>query len=186
MSLSTQYKKSWGFIKQSKNYIWFSVLVVFLFALIGFIFPVFFEKEIIAFVEQLKLSFEGLSVLETIWKIFLNNTLATFFAIVLGVFIGLFPITSAVVNGYLIGFVANHAVAERGILVLWRLLPHVIFELPAVFISIGLGLRIGIGLLKEENLKKNFVNALRVFVFVVLPLLIIAGIIEGVLVGLGV
>ena len=70
MSLSIQYKKSWEFIKQSKNYIWFSVLVVFLFALIGFIFPVFFEKEIIAFVEQLKLSFEGLSVLETIWKIF--------------------------------------------------------------------------------------------------------------------
>ena len=104
----------------------------------------------------------------------------------MGVFIGLFPITSAVVNGYLIGFIANHAVAEKGVLVLWRLLPHGIFELPAVFISMGLGLKIGIGLLKEENLKKNFVNALRVFVFVVLPLLIIAGIIEGVLVGLGV
>lgn len=185
--LSEQYRKSWGTLKEGKFYIWFAVGVFVLFTIVGFVFPVFFVEEILDILEKLALEFEGLGVFETILKIFLNNLRASFFSVVLGVVLGLFPLGAAIGNGYILGFVANIAVAEEGWLVLWRLLPHGVFELPAVFISMGLGLWLGVGILRRgaswAGFKKNFVDALRVFVFVVIPLLVIAGIIEGVLVG---
>jgi stage II sporulation protein M len=63
-----------------------------------------------------------------------------------------------------------------------NLLPHGIFELPAIFISFGMGLKFGTFLFYKEKMKKFaefFSNSLRVFVFVILPLLVIAAIIEG-------
>jgi len=68
---------------------------------------------------------------------------------------------------------------------LWRILPHGIFELPAVFIALGMGLKFGGFIFQKEKIKslrEYFWNSLRVFLFVVLPLLIIAGIIEGTLI----
>ncbi len=56
-----------------------------------------------------------------------------------------------------------------------------------MILSIGIGLKIGAGMLGKDvkkKLKYNFKEGLRFFVFVILPLLLIAGIIEGVLVGL--
>ena len=67
-------------------------------------------------------------------------------------------------------------------MVLWRIFPHGIFELPAVFISLGLGLKLGTFIFQRNKLKafaEFFWNSLRVFLFIVLPLLIIAAIIEG-------
>jgi len=183
---SEQYKKSWETLGASKNYILFTLVVFVLFSLIGFIFPIFFVDEIMALLEKLALEFEGLGVFETILKIFLNNLQASFLSVMLGIILGLFPLGAAIVNGYVLGFVGRHAVGVGGVFILWRLLPHGIFELPAVLISMGLGLWIGVSILKRgaswSGFKKNFIDAMRVFIFVVLPLLIIAGIIEGILV----
>ncbi len=181
-----QYKKSWETLKQSKNYIWFAVILFFLVTIIGFIFPVFFVDEIMGVLEKLVLEFEGLGVFETILKIFLNNLQASFLSVVFGVILGLFPLSATIINGYVLGFVARHSVAEKGVFVLWRILPHGIFELPAVLISIGLGFWLGVSILKRgvswSGFKKKFVDAVRVFVFIVIPLLVVAGVIEGVLV----
>jgi stage II sporulation protein M len=155
--------------------------------LIGFAFPIFFADEIIAFVNELIASLEGMSVVELIGFIFWNNLKASFFAIILGITLGILPLVMLVTNGYLLGFVSREAVAQNGLFVMWRLLPHGIFELPAVILSIGIGLKIGAGMLGKDvkkKLKYNFKEGLRFFVFVILPLLLIAGIIEGVLIGL--
>ena len=186
MKIGEQYKKSWETLRVSKNYIWFAVVVFLLFSIIGFVFPVFFVDEIMALLEKLALEFEGLGVFDTILKIFLNNLQASFFSVVLGVIFGLFPLGAVIVNGYVLGFVARMAVGAEGVFVLWRILPHGIFELPAVLISMGLGMWLGVSILKRGaswgGFKKNFIDAMRVFVFVVLPLLVVAGIIEGILV----
>ena len=91
----------------------------------------------------------------------------------------------AVINGYLLGFVASIAVNSNGIGSLWRILPYGIFELPAVFISLGLGLKFGT-FLRQKNkgkyFKDYFWNCIRIFILIVIPLLIIAGIIEGTLI----
>ena len=184
---SENYSKCWKFGRECK---WFFVFAFGLFCLtflIGFAFPIFFADEIIAFVNELIASLEGMSVVELIGFIFWNNLKASFFAIILGITLGILPLVMLVTNGYLLGFVSREAVAQNGLFVMWRLLPHGIFELPAVILSIGIGLKIGAGMLGKDvkkKLKYNFKEGLRFFVFVILPLLLIAGIIEGLLIGL--
>lgn len=181
--LTRNYKACWQFLKQTKNYIWFSLGIFLLFAIIGFIFPIFFQEEIFQFIQELLSKLEGLNVYELIIYIFFNNLKASFFAILFGIAFGIFPLFTAVVNGYLLGFIARHIVAQEGAFILWRIFPHGIFELPAIIISIGIGLKIGVEVLKRNGkLKENFREAARFFVFVILPLLIIAGVIEGFLV----
>jgi stage II sporulation protein M len=62
-----------------------------------------------------------------------------------------------------------------------KLLPHGIFELPAIILALAFGLRIGMFFYSknpELEFKYRVKNALRVFVFIIVPLLIIAAIIE--------
>jgi stage II sporulation protein M len=163
-----------------------SLVIFFSFFLVGFAFPIFFREKIFDFMANLVGSLEGLNTWEVMGFIFFNNLKASFFALLFGIGFGVFPIITGVINGYLVGFVAREAARVEGILVLWRLLPHGIFELPAVFFCIGMGMKIGFSLFGKKNtknnLKRNLKESLRFFAFVVIPLLIIAGIIEGILV----
>ena len=109
-------------------------------------------------------------------------------AVIFGFFFGLIPIIATLANGYVVGFVTSIVVSSEGVLSLWRLFPHGIFELPAVFISLGMGVKFGTFIFqkkKAEAFREFFWNSLRVFVFIVIPLLIIGAIIEGSLIGLG-
>lgn len=183
--LKNTYKMSWQTIKDAKWFI-YSIIAIFLtFFLIGYFFPNFFVEEIMQMIEEMISEFIGIGIFETIIKIFFNNLVASFFAIIFGIIFGIFPIFAAMLNGYIVGFVANHVVKEKGLLVLWRLLPHGIFELPAIFISMGLGVWLGFSLFQEKKkLKEKIINGLKTFVTIVIPLLIIAAIIEGILIGL--
>ena len=66
------------------------------------------------------------------------------------------------------------------------LIPHGIFELPAIFISLAMGfktchlmtLRIT-GKINNLDMKAHSINLVRIFVWIVLPLLIIAAIVEA-------
>ena len=181
------YKLCWKFLNESRWHIVFVLGFFMLTFLIGFVFPIFFVDEIFSFVSELIASLEGMGAVELIAYIFWNNLKASLFAIILGITLGIFPLVILVVNGYLLGFVSRFAVNERGLLVMWQLLPHGIFELPAIIISIGLGIKIGADMFKgdvKKGLKHNFREGLRFFVFVVLPLLFVAAIIEGLLIWL--
>lgn len=182
--LKEEYQKSWSYIKESKKFIYFVIGVFFIFTLIGFFIPTsdFFMQQILEFIKELIEKTKGMSQGELISFIFLNNLYSSFFGMVLGIFLGVFPIILAIMNGYLLGFVASLSVQDGGILVLWRIFPHGIFELPAIFISLGLGLKFGMFIFQKKKIEsfRNYLwNSLRVFFFVVVPLLIIAGIIEG-------
>jgi|TARA_Y100000310_G_scaffold328431_1_gene396554 stage II sporulation protein M len=179
-----EYKKSWNFIRESKNFIYSVIGIFFIFSLIGFFIttPTIIAEQILKFIEELLLKTKDMSQFELTKFIFFNNVQSSFFGIVFGIFLGIFPLIAVVTNGYVLGFVASLVVDSEGILALWRLFPHGIFELPAIFISLGLGLKIGTFIFqreKFESLKKYSLNSLRVFLFIVLPLLIIAAIIEG-------
>jgi len=180
------YSRSWKFLKQIKNYVYISIALFFVFAIFGFIFPVFFKDEILSFVKNITAQISNYNLPELISFIFLNNLKASFFAMLLGVIFGFFPVITAIINGYLVGFVAKYAVSEGGLFVLWKLLPHGIFELPAVLISIGMGLRLGRDLIRtgkeKDILKKDFMECMRLFLFIIIPLLLIAAVIEGTLI----
>jgi stage II sporulation protein M len=182
-SLRQEYAKSWNYIRGSKKFIFIIIGIFFLFAFIGFFIPApdYISQQISIYVKDLVSQTSGMSSFKLISFIFFNNVQSSLLGLIFGVFFGIFPVFVALVNGYLLGFVANSSVKVSGILILWKLFPHGIFELPAVFISLGLGMKLGSLLLsKEKNVfKENFINAVRVFLLIVLPLLIIAAIIEG-------
>ncbi len=181
------YKESWNYIKDSRKFIYAVIWVFVFFVILGAFVPVPADiaSKIQAFIEQLLTQTQGLSWPGLIGFIFFNNIQSSFTGMIFGVIFGIFSIFTTAINGYVVGFVALLAVREGGPTVLWRLFPHGIFELPALFISLGLGLKFGTFILQKDKLKsfkEYLLNSLRVFVFVVLPLLAIAAIIEGTLI----
>lgn len=176
------------FVKQSKNYIWFTVILFFVVGIFGYFYPFLFQDKLISLIEDLVGKTQDLSTLELIGFIFLNNLKSSFFSMFFGIFFAIAPLFSTIANGYILGFVSNIVVSQEGPLILWRLLPHGIFEIPAILISIGVGVKLGLFLIlgPKKNRKREFYNyikgASKVFVFIIIPLLLIAAIIEGILI----
>ncbi len=190
--LRARYIQVSDFLDETRPYIILTLIVFAIISTIGFIFPIFFVREItnllIEIEEKMSIMISQFGFLGAVGFIMGNNILSSFMAVVFGFFLGIAPIFSIILNGYLLGFVSRFAVEESNIFILWRLLPHGIFEFPAIIISIALGVRLGTFFVFEK--KKSFVkdlgyifkNCLWTFVLVVLPLLIVAGVIEGILV----
>ena len=186
-NLIEEYKKSWKYITESKKFIFSIIVVFFVFALIGFLFPVpeFLYNEILEFIREILEATENLSQNELIWFIISNNVQSSFLGVLFGFIYGIFPLIIAIANGYVLGFVSSMSVESAGIASLGKIIPHGIFELPAIFISLGLGLKFGTFAFQKNKAKsfKNYlINSLRIFFLVIIPLLIIAGIIEGTLI----
>jgi stage II sporulation protein M len=174
------YKKCWNFLKESKNFFYLSIIIFIGFIIIGFIFPYFFEDLIKKYLEQLLLKIQGKNIIQLTSFIFFNNLKASLFSLVFGIFFGIFPIIILISNGYFAGVVFRKAVSQAGLGIMWRVLPHGIFEIPAFIISASLGIKIGFEIFKKgRKFKKNIKEAFRFFVLVIIPLLIIAAIIEG-------
>ena len=185
--LKKKYKEIWNYLKESKNYIYSVFLIFLIFIVLGSLIPVpdSISKIILEFIEELLLKTQGMSFSELTSFIFLNNLQSSFFGMLYGIFLGIFPLLSTAANGYLLGFVALEVIRSEGFFVLWRILPHGIFELPALFVSLGLGVKLGSFIFQKEKIKSlkiYFIKSLEVFFFVVIPLLIIAAFIEGFLV----
>jgi stage II sporulation protein M len=188
-NLLKEYKNSWNYVKDSEIFIYIIIGIFLFFIFLGFFIPSpqFIYDVIINYIKDLLAETENMSLSDIIPFIIFNNLQSTFFGILFGIFFGIFPIANAIINGYMLGFVSSISIANEGILTLWRLLPHGIFELPAVFISLGLGLKIGMFIFQKNKLKslKNYlINSFKVFLLIIIPLLIIAGIIEGTLISL--
>lgn len=188
-SIKEEYRKSWAYIHESKIFIYFVIGIFLFFALLGFFVPApeFLYNTIMNYIRDILGQTSNLSPLQLIVFIISNNIQSTFLSIFLGIILGIFPIVSTLINGYVLGFVSLLSVNNGGILTLWKLFPHGIFELPAVFISLGLGMKLGMFIFKKDKLKHfrdYMTNSLRVFLLIVIPLLIIAGIIEGTLIAL--
>ena len=85
-----------------------------------------------------------------------------------------------VFNGYVSGVVTNlSGLSLSGALLL--LLPHGVFEIPAIALSASLGTLLSLELLKKNrDLAGVMKYSMRVTLKVILPLVIIAGIIEGI------
>lgn len=128
--------------------------------------------------------------LTAIMVIFLNNVRAVLVMMILGIFLGLFPVFSMLFNGVLIGFTLRlQEAADLSLmdLIFRGLLPHGILELPAIFIAAGYGLRLGITALRRlfpsqraqvQTLGEIAMSGLALFGFLVI-LLLLASIIES-------
>lgn len=188
IGLKKMYKESFDYIKSSSDYIYSIFFIFLIFATIGFFFPIpeFLYSKILQILEELITKTDGMNAYELITFIFFNNAQASITGILFGIILGIIPFISTSFNGYLLGFVSKVVIEREGFLSLWRLLPHGIFELPAIFISFGLGMRMGLFYFEKKNkgFKYYFYNSIKVFLLIILPLLLIASIIEGTLIAL--
>ncbi|PIN93329.1 hypothetical protein COU54_03450 [Candidatus Pacearchaeota archaeon CG10_big_fil_rev_8_21_14_0_10_31_24] len=180
------YKKSFNYIYESRNYIYTLISLFILSGIIGFFFSenlTFLDKVLEDLVEKTL----GMGDLELTIFIFFNNSFSSLYGLFFGIFLGIFPIIVSVMNGAVIGYVLQKVYLISGFSDFWRLLPHGIFELPAVFISLGLGLKLGMFIFAENSwntLKERLRLSLLCFLLVVLPLLVVAAIIEGILIAI--
>lgn len=175
---------SLNYVKSHKMYIFLVMGIFFISSIFGY-----FGSDNLTFLdEQLKkivISTQDLDALELIWFIFSNNVTSALSGLFLGVVLGIFPFVNAVFNGTILGYVYSKAVPIAGFGVIWRILPHGIFELPAIFISLGLGLHLGISLFSKEglsSLRVRLKNSLKVFLALIVPLLMLAAVIESFLI----
>lgn len=118
--------------------------------------------------------------------IFLNNIRTALIITVIGL-IPFFPLLTNISNGLIIGIVMRAKIeATKNFWTIFLVLPHGIFEIPALCIATALGLRVGLKLIgmKMNATKKDFKGILIsnavIFATVVLPLLVIAAAIEAV------
>jgi len=119
--------------------------------------------------------------------IFSNNAFKSFIIIPLGVVLAIPPLLFILFNGFLVGLVAYDAVARMGLNgVLYffaAILPHGVFELPAVFLSASLGVRVGLAVIRRlkgmDSVSLEIKNCFKIYLFKVLPLLLIGAIVEA-------
>jgi stage II sporulation protein M len=163
---------------------------------IGMIFSLIFfngreEKAMELFIELAKsLKDKGLDDLSAgplSIKIFLNNTQIALMIMFLSL-IPLLPIGLSIclLNGGTIGLVAFvfYLKTNNLLLLVLSILPHGIIEIPTIFYTASLGMliwkKITLSVFnKKDDVKFSFLKALKCFLFIVVPLLMIAALIES-------
>lgn len=188
LSPKTQFKEAWSYVKESKHFIFISILLLIFGAIIGFLFKDALSQAITPILQELLDKTAGLNTFEMIFFILQNNLQSALLSMLAGIFLGIFPVISDILNGVVLGYVLAKASEVAGITSWWRILPHGIFELPAIFISFGLGIKLGFSLFmnkkyRAKEFRRRFYNSINVFFMIVIPLLILAAIIEGILIG---
>lgn len=144
--------------------------------------------------ESIKASFESRGFFETkdnfslFFLIIINNIAASFICVFFGIIPFLFlPALIIVSNGFLLGIIGGVLALKKTSLfiMLISVLPHGLFELPTLFYGGSLGLYLTLAVSKKilgkpgPSVKKTFCDTVRSFLFVILPLLIIAAFMEA-------
>lgn len=149
--------------------------------LLADIYPEYARREIEIMKEFLK-NFSSRDIHPfTIFSIIvLNNSIKSFVAMVLGILLGVAPILFVMINGTIIGIFANVFGEEIGTMsFVLKILPHGILEIPAVILASSYGVWLGIEFVRDrKNIDKHLRFATNKFVKIVLPMLIIAAMIE--------
>lgn len=189
-------KNSFNHIKRFRGYIYFAFALFLISCFIAIVFPtpISLVSIINNVLKEIVEKTRDLSGIKLIGFIFINNLFASVMGLLFGILFCIVPFFILVSNGYLLGYIIKRIIEKiglsDGIISLWRLLPHGIFEIPAVMISLGFGFKLGVNFFQAltkgsfKNFKKEIFYSLNVLIFVILPLLFIAAIIEGLLITL--
>jgi uncharacterized membrane protein SpoIIM required for sporulation len=173
--LKAHYWKIWQDLKETRKFI-FAVIALFLLGnVLAWLNPQLSENIVAMFIEYFK-TFQDKTLPQLTLAIFLNNATVALFAIVFGLFFGLLPVLAAVVNGVAVG-----AVLAMSPINLFKLLPHAIFELPAIFIAWGLGLWCAGWLVhapRWKTAKARMKRSLNIYASLLLPMLVVAAVLE--------
>ncbi|MFP4083660.1 MAG: stage II sporulation protein M [Desulfonatronovibrio sp.] len=175
------YKTASQTLSASRVYILISVLVYVLSALAGWIYSAELDFLRLQF-EELVQKFEGLNAFEFIVRIFIHNSIAAYLAMCFVVLWGIVPLALAIFNGLILGWFAGWMNEASWAELLLVLAPHGIFEWSALFIAFGVGMWRGLGNFftgQALSWAERWKRANAVFFIFVVPLLLVAAVIEG-------
>jgi stage II sporulation protein M len=190
------YQEVGDYIGGIKKQIYFVIYLFLIFVVIALIFPTpdFISTQISELIKSLAERTKDLNTSELIWFIFKNNFSVSIIGVVFGLVFCIIPFILTAANGYVIGYVIKMLIEKlgffSGIANLWRLFPHGIFEIPAIIISLAIGIKLGLNFIESLNKNsfrgfgRNLILIFKTILFVILPLLIIAAVIEGCLIGI--
>lgn len=172
--------------KELKKYIIFSSCFFAFSTLTGYFFahsnPVWAQESMNKIIEEFHSLIHPNSFIQFL-IIFSHNAFASFLVIALFFTFGTAALFSIFSNGMMLGLVLNIYIKSAGLFsVIALLLPHGIIELPTFFFSSALGLWIGFKFAKSLSprytFKESFVVAIKLYFFLIIPLLFVAAIIE--------
>ena len=182
--------ESLRYVVTNKKYFFIAMLVFVVGLVMGFMLPSEMQQQILdSAIEFISGITEDKTMGELVSIIFFNNLKVNFYMVLFGVFIGIVPLLILLSNGALIGIIFDVFGKTFRDNCLWvialvTLLPHGIIEIPTFFISAGIGFKIGFQWLFPEyggrlkSVYHAFQKGLWVFVFLVIPLVLLAAAVE--------
>lgn len=84
-------------------------------------------------------------------SIWWNNVYSSLMALYMGILAGVMPIATLIVNGMLLGYLFGNIAAQGyhvGPMIVKGILPHGIFEIPALLLACAFGIRLGFSLVR--------------------------------------
>jgi len=118
--------------------------------------------------------------------IFLNNGLKTLVVMVAGFLGVIVPLIFLMVNGIVLGIVLHVAIQSKGLSAfMLAVVPHGLFELPAVLLGTSIGFMLGVRTIKrvfgngDKTMVRELARGLRFFLTVIVPLLLFAAFVEA-------
>ena len=173
--ITNHYQQILRDLHEVRWYIFTAILIFVAGNVLAILIPALGENILRGVLEYLK-TFKNKNALELVIAIFLKNASSALFAILFSFFFGLPPAFAAAFNGITMGAVLN-----LNPLNFFKLLPHGIFELPAMFIAWGLGLWCAVAFFPLPSLEVitfRIKRSLNIYLSIIVPLLIIAAIVE--------
>ena len=126
---------------------------------------------------------EDFSLIQIFFFIVFNNVTKSFFWMVLGVLGGLPPLFFAVINGFFLGHFSYNVALDYSLgFIAAALIPHGVLEIPTILLSSAAGMGLGYALINrlrgQGSLRVEFGKALLLFITKIIPLLILAAVLE--------
>lgn len=185
------------FLNQKKEYVLrfnnFIILALWLFlfsVILGYVVAYFYPQEVKELIDRLFEMYEPVFNQTEKYQslfIFFNNALSLLFVSLGGLFFGIFPIVSIFSNGFILGIVGLESIRNFSLFFyLIGILPHGIIEIPVFILSSAIGLKFGYlflnKLLKKQiswlAIRKEISMAFDFYLKILLPLLLLAAVIE--------
>jgi len=171
-------------LKYNKNLMIYSFVIFIISIFLGFL---SYEKFADKVPDIIKNAFSGVIVEDSQFMTFLNimkrNLWITFITVLLGITV-IAPILIIFANGFVAGLVLMYVFFKGvGLLkLIFGVIPHAIFEIPAFVITSAVGMRIGLSIFSKgkriESIIKSLKDAVIVYIIIIIPLVIIGAFVE--------
>ena len=167
-----------------KPYIYIVCSLFLMSSFIGYLTPYQYQQEIAKKLLTYFSPLQGSTPFQVFIKIFLNNYISTMLSLLLGLLFGVGPVIFLIINGYTIGNLISFASTKVSIYKIGlAIIPHGIFEVPAVLIASSYGLWWGLKNYRKFRYKDSFLEdfslPIKRYIQIVIPLLFIGAFVEA-------